>query len=149
MGDMHQLIKWHVKDKLISPMAVFKDHIRTITIKQLLQQYAIVSIKSTLSPEELDDSFHVDEMIVHVPVRLMKIDVEGLDQVIVNDIIDYYMLYRPLQPWKSIETATGESVVHETITSDWPCVIYFETNSLSGFLSNSLIRRLQKIGTCC
>ena len=63
-------------------------------------------------------------------INLLKIDIEGMDQDIVKEVISYY----------------SETHNDSRVNDKWPCVMYFETNEWSGYRSDSLMGELKNIG---
>jgi DNA-binding winged helix-turn-helix (wHTH) protein len=64
-------------------------------------------------------------------VRLLKLDLEGMDVAVMHAVVDYYQ-----------QVTRSELATHL-----WPCVLFFETNTLSVELEvERLLRRLSDIG---
>ncbi len=117
IGDVHMAVRDAMRREQMPALSMQKAYVRTMTVSDLLGQQLGVSVGATIATTA-------------VPLlRLLKIDIEGMDQMVVNSVLDFYSVL------------TGSP----TVTSRYPCVIYYETNTLARNPS-VLWERLQTVG---
>ncbi len=115
MGSIHPNTFNLVRDGRLPADQLQKTFIPAITINSLFTH---------LNFEQI-----VREDPVSCIIRYLKLDLEGMDQLIVNDTLDFFASFT-----NSL-----------TATHHYPCIIHFEDNNLSGS-AQTLIERLEAIG---
>jgi hypothetical protein len=99
----------------LSPILIQKEYVPSISISSLLPMIHSYFEKG---------------------INLLKIDIEGLDQQIVGEVLSYY---RHFYPSKKNETGSE-------INSQWPCVIVFESLHFDSIRSETLVTALRSSG---
>jgi hypothetical protein len=99
----------------LSPILIQKEYVPSISVSSLLPM--------------IHSSFEEG-------INLLKIDIEGLDQQIVGEVLSYYRHF-----YSSKKNETGSE-----ITSQWPCVIVFESLHFDSVRSETLVTALRSSG---
>lgn len=130
---------FYLSEPIIDQLAVNWSHLKGCSMIDNIHPSIIDAIREIPLPGPIVQSSPVTTYpiqsiltsLVHGPgfqgINLLKIDVEGLDQGIVSDLLDYYEL-----------TLSRMELL--------PCVLSFETNYLSNFREEALMDRLRLVG---
>jgi hypothetical protein len=106
---LHPRIEEQIRKYGLSDALIQKSYVKALTVTGLLDTYGLQAANTMQA----------------VPsVRLFKVDAEGYDISLINDMIDYYSNRIGLRKWQQ-EQSGAETVPR--ITERWPCVIFFET----------------------
>jgi hypothetical protein len=127
----------HIEDQMrifeLSNAIVQKSHVKALTVAELLDSFGRQALRQ-------------DEAVPSV--RLFKVDAEGYDFTLINDMLDYYSSrigIQELQTQHSGDISVDKPVPR--ITSQWPCVVFFETRMVdSPQTLTQLATRLGQLG---